>query len=95
MGSGTAPSDKSIEQEDGAMIEKKMKVKNVIKGLLQEYKLEEITIIQLSANKVLYSGTVDGWKATEVDMILYKREVENMEVDNRIMFNHKKAFLFV
>ena len=72
-----------------------MKVKNVIKGLLREYKLEEITIIQLTENKVIYSGSVDGWKATDVDMILYKREVENMEVNNRIMFNHRKAFLFV
>ena len=72
-----------------------MKVKNVIKGLLREYKLEEITIIQLDENKVIYSGGVDGWRATDVDMILYKREVENMEVNNRIMFNHRKAFLFV
>lgn len=72
-----------------------MKVKNVITGLLKEYKLEEINIIAQAENKVIYSGTVDGWKATSVDMILYKREIENKEVTNRIMFNHKKAFIFI
>lgn len=72
-----------------------MKVKNVLKGLMQEYKLEEINIIQLSENRVIYSGTFEGWKATELSMILYKREVENMEVSNRIIFNHRKAFIFV
>lgn len=72
-----------------------MKVKNVIKGLLQKYNLEEINIISLSDDKVIYSGTVDGWKATEVDMILYKREVENKEVNKRLIFNHRKAFIFI
>lgn len=72
-----------------------MKVKNVIKGLLREYKIEEINILSLSDNKAIYSGTVDGWKATDVDMILYKKEVENMEVINRILFNRRKAFIFV
>lgn len=70
-----------------------MKVKNVIKGLANQYTLEEINII--GSDRVIYSGSVNGWKATEVDMILYKREVENMEVINRIMFNNRKAFIFV
>ena len=51
-----------------------MKVKNVIKGLLQKYALEEINII--AEEKVVYSGPVDGWKATEVDMILYKKPLK-------------------
>lgn len=72
-----------------------MKVKNVINGLSKEYKLEEISIISLGENKAIYSGTVDDWKVTDVDMILYKKEVENMEVKNRIMFNRRKAFIFV
>ena len=70
-----------------------MKVKNVIKGLLQQYELQEITII--GDDRVIYSGSVDGWKATEVDMILYKRQVENMEVLRRMIFNNRKAFIFV
>lgn len=72
-----------------------MRVKNVVRGLLQKYNLEELTIIQLSENKVIYSGPVNGWIATDVDMILYKRKVENMEVENRLIFNRRKAFLFV
>ena len=72
-----------------------MKVKNVLKGLLQQYKLEEINIITLDDDRVVYSGTVDGWKATEVEMILYKREVENREVSKRLVFNNRKAFIFI
>lgn len=70
-----------------------MKVKNVINGLLKKYDLKEINIID--KDKVIYSGSVQGWKVTDVDMILYKRQVENMEVLQRIMFNFEKAFIFV
>ena len=70
-----------------------MIVKNVLKGLQQKWDLEEINII--SPTKVIYSGTVKGWVATNVDMILYKKRVENLEVTNRMMFNGRKAFLFV
>lgn len=70
-----------------------MKVKNVLAGLQKQYALEEINII--SPTKVIYSGTLTGWKATDVDMILYKRKVENLEVIDRMMFNGRKAFLFV
>lgn len=72
-----------------------MKVKNVIKGLLQQYKLEEINIISFDEDKVIYSGAVDGWKATDVDMVLYKREIENREVAKRLIFNNRKAFIFI
>lgn len=73
--------------------ERLMKVKNVIKGMLQKYALEEINII--AEEKVVYSGPVDGWKATEVDMILYKKTIENTEVQKRLIFNNRKAFLFI
>ena len=70
-----------------------MTVKNVLKGLMSKYSLEEINIIQ--PDKVIYSGSVDGWKATSVDMILYKKEIEKSEVYDRLIFNGRKAFLFV
>ena len=70
-----------------------MKVKNVIKGLLQKYALEEITIID--ADTIIFSGTIQQWKATDVDLILYKREIENREVIHRMMFNGRKAFIFI
>ena len=68
-----------------------MKVKNVIRGLQREYELQEINIISQAESKVYYSGSVDGWKATDVDLILLKRKIENSEVVDRIMFNNKKA----
>lgn len=70
-----------------------MKVKNVLKGLLQKYDLSEINIIE--PDRVIYSGTVDGWKATAIDMILYKKEIENAEVAHKIIFNNRKAFIFI
>lgn len=70
-----------------------MKVKNVIKGLLGKYRIEEISIID--SDRVCYSGSVDGWKATEVDMILYKKEVESREVLKHIVHNGRKAFIFI
>ena len=72
-----------------------MKVKNVIRGLQREYDLQEINIISQTESKVYYSGTVDGWKSTSVDLLMLKREIENSEVVNRIMFNSRKAFIFI
>lgn len=70
-----------------------MKVKNVIKGLVKQYELEEVTI--LNDEKVIFSGSLNMWTATSVDMILYKREVENSEVKKRFLFNNRKAFIFI
>lgn len=70
-----------------------MKVKYVIKGLLREYALEEINII--TPERVVFSGNYSQWKETSVDMILYKKAIENCEVIDRMIFNHKKAFLFI
>lgn len=70
-----------------------MKVKNVLKGLIKQYELQEINII--TPTKVIYSGTVFGWTTTTVDMILYKEKVERSEVKNRMIFNNRKAFIFI
>lgn len=70
-----------------------MKVKNVIKGLMRQYDLQEINIITPIA--VIYSGTVEGWKATSVDMQIIKQKIENAEVLERMMFNNRKAFIFI
>lgn len=55
-----------------------MKVKNVINGMTKYYALDEINII--TPSKVIFSGKYEQWKATDVDMILYKKVVENSEV---------------
>lgn len=71
-----------------------MKVKNVLKGLKKEFELEEINII--SDEKVIFSGSLDNWNATtNIYLLTYKKEVENMDVLKRMMFNRRKAFIFV
>ena len=70
-----------------------MKVKNVIKGLKTRYNLEEINVI--SSERVIYSGPLNKWVETEPCMIVFKREIENKEVTKSLMFNGRKAFLFV
>lgn len=70
-----------------------MKVKNVLKGLIKQYDLQEINII--TPQCVEFSGTLDGWKATTTDMILHKRKIEESEVTNRMIFNNRKAFIFI
>ena len=70
-----------------------MKVKNVIKGLANEYDLQEVTII--GADRIIFSGKLEQWNFTDVDMILYKKDIENREVIRRMMFNNSKAFIFI
>ena len=75
-----------------------MTVKKELQGLLSKsprnpYHIEEINII--SDQKVIYSGPADGWVETDIDMLLYKKQIENMEVVNRMIFNNRKAFIFI
>lgn len=70
-----------------------MKLKNVLRALLREYSLEEVNII--GKNRVIFSGTPNDWKETSADMLVYKEMVENAEVINRMIFNNRKAFIFV
>lgn len=70
-----------------------MKVKNVIKGYKSQFSIDEVNII--SDEKIIYSGTLDGWDLADVDLILYKKQVENMEVLKSMVFNHRKIFIFV
>ena len=72
-----------------------MKVKNVIKGLRQKYDLQEINIISPVESKVYFSGTIDNWEATNACLLSLKKQVENSEVFERIMFNGRKAFIFI
>lgn len=70
-----------------------MKIKNVIKGLLAEYDIKEINI--LNDERCIFSGTPDEWRLTDPSMISCKREIENMEIKKRLMLNYTKAFLFI
>lgn len=72
-----------------------MKVKNVIRGLMKEYDIQEVNIISQVENVVYYSGPMNKWTATDVDMILLKKKIDNSEVIDRIIFNRRKAFIFI
>ena len=69
-----------------------MKLKNVLSGLQRQKRIVQLHV--LSDEKVIFSGSMEKWKATSVDMILYKREVEAMEVKKRLDF-HDEVFIFV
>lgn len=68
-------------------------LKNVLKGLVKEYCIEEVNII--TPERVVFSGTIEQWKATTDDMKPFKRKVEECEVTDRKMFNKRKAFIFI
>lgn len=72
-----------------------MLVKNVINGMYSQYKIEELHIISLSDNRVIFSGTFEGWKNVDEDMTSYKKDIEAKEVRNKILFNKRKLFLFI
>lgn len=69
-----------------------MKLKRVLAGLKSQMDIKEIHV--LSDEKVIFSGSIEQWTATSVDMILYKREVENTEVKKRMTYRGK-VFLFI
>lgn len=69
-----------------------MKLKRVLAGLKSQMDIKEIHV--LSDEKVIFSGSIEQWTATSVDMILYKREVENTEV-KKCMTYRGKVFLFI
>ena len=71
----------------------KMKLKNVLKGLRNKFDIEEIHI--LTASSVVFSGTVEKWDNTEQELLEYKYKLENADVVNRMMFNGRKAFIFI
>lgn len=70
-----------------------MKVKNVLKGLSQQYDLEEITIID--SDRICYSGTMDNWKTPDKDMIFYKRQIMESDAIAKLVHCNKKAFVFI
>lgn len=71
-----------------------MKLKNVIKGLRNQYELKEITVFKRDV--VIFSGTVEQWCQTvNNSMLSVRRELEESEVLKRMMFNTSKAFLFL
>ena len=70
------------------------KLKNIIKGCLQQYDIEEITVI--SDYKPLYSGSFrDFYTNCDIDMVIYRNELLEKEVIEKSIMNHRKLFVFI
>lgn len=70
-----------------------MKLKNVLAGLKKEYDIEELNII--TPTKVLFSAPIEKWDNMDFYYLRLKKKVEEAEITNRMIFNSRKAFLFV
>lgn len=70
-----------------------MKVKNVIKGLMNRYDLEEITIVD--SDRICFSGNIDNWRTPDKDMVFYKRDIMEREVITKLVHRNRKAFIFI
>ena len=70
-----------------------MKLKNVLAGLKKEYDLKEINII--TPSRVIASMTLEQWENVDPCLLRHKRKLEETEIENRMIFNGKKAFLFI
>jgi hypothetical protein len=72
------------------------KVKNIIKGNLSKYDIEEITIFENDI--ALYSGDINKFNnMNKADIHLYseKIRIDNSNVEKCIKFNNKKLFIFI
>lgn len=70
------------------------KLKNVIKGCIQQYDLEEITVI--CGYKPLYSGSFNGFYSNcDINMVVYRNELLEREVIEKALMSNKKLFVFI
>lgn len=70
------------------------KLKNVIKGCIKQYELEEITVI--CGYKPLYSGSFSGFYSNcDISMVVYRNELLEKEVIEKSILNNKKLFVFL
>ena len=71
-----------------------MKLKNVLAGLEKEHDLKEINII--TPSRVIVSMTLDQWKnVDDLYLLRHKTKLEKTEIENRMIFNGRKAFFFI
>ena len=70
------------------------KLKNVIKGCMKQYEIEEITVI--CGYKPLYSGSFSGFYSNcDVSMVAYRNELLEREVIEKSILGNKKLFVFI
>lgn len=73
----------------------KKKVKNVIKGFMSKWDIEELTIIEDEKEKVTFSGDIERFLYTSELMRLEADRIKNAEVKRILEFNGRKLFIFI
>lgn len=69
-------------------------LKNVIKGCMKQYDIEEITIIR--GYKPLFSGTYQAFfSECDITMFRYREELLKSEVVEKTVLNNRKLFAFL
>lgn len=71
------------------------RVKNVLKGFMSKYEIEEITIINDRENTVVYSGKTENFIHPVESMKEYAEEIKNDYVHRAINHNNVKLFIFI
>lgn len=72
----------------------KKKVKNVIKGFMSKWDIEELTIIEDEKEKVTFSGDIEKFLYPKL-MRLEADRIKNAEVKRILAFNRRKLFIFI
>lgn len=73
----------------------KKKVKNVIKGFMSKWDIEEITIIEDEKEQVTFSGDIESFLYPSELMWLEADRLRNAEVKRILAFNERKLFIFI
>lgn len=73
----------------------KKKVKNVIKGFMSKWDIEELTIIEDEKEQVTFSGDIEEFLYPSELTWLVADRLRNAEVKRILAFNERKLFIFI
>ena len=73
----------------------KKKVKNVIKGFMSKWDIEELTIIEDEKEQVTFSGKIENFLNPDELMKEEADRLKNSEVKRILEFNKSKLFIFI
>lgn len=73
----------------------KKKVKNVIKGFMSKWDIEELTIIEDEKEQVTFSGDIENFLYPSELVWLVADRIRNAEVKRILAFNERKLFIFI
>jgi hypothetical protein len=71
------------------------KVKNVIKGFVSKFGMEEMTLISDKHDSVIFDGKIEDFLHPNEVMKEYSEEMQNEHAHRVINHNDKKVFIFI